>query len=125
MAKSSKIAAQLIVDQLKLMLQYSFGFEDGISQPLMDGIDPIGTQEPKASNMITSVKTIVVLPGSPSNNHSDRPTWMSDGSFLVIRKLQQDVKAFNALIADHADYKFKTDEQMAAKLMGRWRSGKF
>jgi hypothetical protein len=110
----------------------SFGFEDGISQPLIKGIDDkckLGKMDPETQpNMNTKAEVVIV--GNSSNGHNKRPAWMNDGSFLVFRKLQQDVEAFEKL-TDSFDSKFWKDagclskEHMGAKLMGRWKSGKF
>ena len=109
----------------------SFGFEDGVSQPLLKGIN---TEAELAadSSMQTERSVIIVTKDLPSPqpdvvpvpNPKARPSWMIDGSFLVFRKLAQDVDAFNKL----TDKNFKSAgctsaDQFGAKLMGRWKSG--
>jgi Dyp-type peroxidase family len=51
------------------------------------------------------------------------PDWTKNGSFLVYRRLRQDVGAFNQFISQTAGERTIDPEQLAAKLVGRWRSG--
>lgn len=59
------------------------------------------------------------------------PAWARNGSFLVVRRLRQDVEAFHSFLAATAGELAQqypaladlTPEQLAAKLMGRWFSG--
>ncbi|ERF69422.1 hypothetical protein EPUS_05967 [Endocarpon pusillum Z07020] len=100
-----------------------FGFEDGISQPRMNGIDsPDPAPEP---NMNTAQELLIVTDKTASENQDvRRPAWMQNGSFLVFRKLEQDVAAFECLTKKYwAATKCESQEQMGAKLMGRWQSG--
>ena len=53
-----------------------------------------------------------------------RPEWMVEGSFLVFRKLEQDVQAFRDLIDKFASGNSVNAEHFGAKLMGRWKSGR-
>ena len=49
-----------------------------------------------------------------------------NGSFLVYRKLEQNVTAFRAFLAEQARRVYQDpdkEELVAAKLVGRWRSG--
>src|SRR5580704_588169 len=76
----------------------SFGFEDGISQPLMNGIDELDANA--AVNMNTDPRLLIVTADTWSEEDTvERPTWMYDGSFLVFRKLEQNVRGFEALVA--------------------------
>ncbi|KAF2001300.1 Dyp-type peroxidase [Amniculicola lignicola CBS 123094] len=102
-----------------------FGFQDHISQPLIDGIDD---DEPEilpfsmktdSSLLIVSEKTASEAPGRLAT----RPPWMFGGSFLVFRKLEQDVPAFEALTKKFLEYSCQSPGHMGAKLMGRWKSG--
>lgn len=54
-----------------------------------------------------------------------RPSWMHDGSFIVFRKLEQDVEGFETLTDRYSEYDCKNKAQMGAKLMGRWANGDF
>ncbi|HLH22217.1 MAG TPA: Dyp-type peroxidase [Chloroflexota bacterium] len=51
------------------------------------------------------------------------PAWTENGSYLVFRRLRQDVHAFHAFLHDQAN-KFAIDPAyLGAKLVGRWPSG--
>ncbi|KAF5860188.1 hypothetical protein ETB97_001831 [Aspergillus alliaceus] len=101
-----------------------FGFEDGISQPKMKGVDlePTGDKEPRS-----------VLPGLILVGHDgdkmDQPKWAKDGSFLVFRDLQQLVPEFDRFLEENANKvpstpeSPATKEKLAAYLMGRWKKG--
>lgn len=69
-------------------------------------------------------------------NGLTRPTWTKNGSFTVFRKLEQDVLKFWVEIRKAALDEAKTREAgrdvyniepnlLAAKLMGRWKSGQY
>jgi deferrochelatase/peroxidase EfeB len=101
----------------------SFGFEDGISQPLMNGIDELDANA--AVNMNTDPRLLIVTADTWSEEDTvERPTWMYDGSFLVFRKLEQNVKGFEALVAQWQMKNCESKAHMGAKLIGRWQSGK-
>ncbi|KAK4182345.1 Dyp-type peroxidase [Podospora australis] len=107
-----------------------FGFQDGISQPLMNGLDDIPPPDPGAalatSTMETDPKFLITTKDTRSQdtNGVTRPDWMYQGSFLVFRKLVQNVKAYNDLVQNNfKKYGCQTADHMGAKLMGRWPSG--
>jgi Dyp-type peroxidase family len=109
-----------------------FGFADGLSQPYLAGLHP----EPRRGE--DQIPTGEILLGYPDayDAHPRTPVWGDfdlgkNGSYLVFRKLSQDVAGFWRWIADHAhrlahgdpgDTAYLT-ELVGAKLMGRWRSG--
>ncbi len=107
-----------------------FGFKDGISQPGVHGFD-----EPDEHG--NSVKdhpgTDLVNPGEFVLGYRgqafDRvvPSWMHDGAFHVIRRLAQDVPGWWAQVEAQAETLQSPDriesDLLAAKLVGRWRSG--
>lgn len=67
-------------------------------------------------------------PGTQDGIESDpkkRPCWMVNGSFLAFRKLEQDVQRWIDLINRFADADCKNPDHCGAKLMGRWKSGKY
>jgi Dyp-type peroxidase family len=58
------------------------------------------------------------------------PSWAKNGSFLVYRRLRQDVPAFNRFLkarrddlAQFPEFKTLTVDQLGAMLVGRWHSG--
>ena len=51
------------------------------------------------------------------------PDWTHNGSFLVYRRLRQDVGSFNQFVAQTAQQLGMDPDQLAAKFVGRWRSG--
>ena len=136
-----------------------FGFADGVSQPVIRGTykslrnaDPIHIVEP--GEMILGYPdnrgyippSPTLLPNSDPGNKlpllgapNDFSRSVADatrdvgfnGSFLVIRELEQDVKGFaNYCEAEAARLKERlsapyhvTDEYIGAKLVGRWKDG--
>ena len=51
------------------------------------------------------------------------PAWARNGSFVVYRRLRQDVAAFRQAMTDQAGPAGITPEQLGAKITGRWPSG--
>lgn len=120
-----------------------FGFKDGISQPAIAGI----TESSKdGTDTIAAGEFIVGYPDQDRNisgqGQPGRPTqpadptypqltpttpglpgWAHNGSFLVYRRLRQDVGSFNQFIEQTAQQRGRAPEQLAAKLVGRWRGG--
>ena len=98
-----------------------FGYRDRLSQPVIEGSDDIpyaGCGGPlKAGEFIL---------GYP--DESGRPYPMPDetvsrnGSYLAYRRLEEHVGKFRAFLAEHGETA-EEQELIAAKLMGRWRSG--
>jgi deferrochelatase/peroxidase EfeB len=106
----------------------SFGFEDGVSQPLLAGIDKDEVFN-KDLYMQTSQSVITVVDPAPivpglSGVPKNRPKWMVEGSFLVFRKLEQDVQRFIDLTNKFESAGCANADQFGAKLMGRWKSGR-
>ncbi|MGK7942054.1 MAG: Dyp-type peroxidase [Crocosphaera sp.] len=129
-----------------------FGFRDCISQPCLRGRI---SQEPK--DFLVKRETSANCPqgkpgydliwpgefifGYPTQNPIDSqssapnaeagPSWAKNGSYLVFRRLRQDVSSFKDFLVSLSQdlTKFSpalptlTPETLAAKLMGRWYSG--
>lgn len=99
-----------------------FGFRDGISNPEVEGsgIDvPDGFDKP--------IKPGEFILGYPGESGVIKPFPQPDilgknGSFLIFRKYQSQVAAFNQFISDHTATP-EEGELLAAKMVGRWRSG--
>jgi Dyp-type peroxidase family len=132
-----------------------FGFDDGISQPGIRGrattngsdfitdrhIDP--KQKPEhwlygypGQNLLWPGQFVFGYPGAspdplrPGPIISISPDWTKNGSFLVFRRLRQDVSLFWKTmksqaeeLSKHDGFKTITEVELAAKLVGRWPSG--
>lgn len=113
-----------------------FGFEDGISQPAVEGSAaavylgdgtpmPDGTWAPvKAGEFVFGYVDEAGSKVDPTNPNDLR----INGSYCVVRKLGQKVGAFRDFIQQTAsqvywDTSNQTQELIAAKMVGRWRSG--
>jgi Dyp-type peroxidase family len=99
-----------------------FGFRDGISHPAVEGSGIPGTNshEPplKAGEFVLGYPDETgALPPMPRPDALGR-----NGSYVAFRKLHQRVAAFRRYLADHARSREEA-ELLAAKMMGRWRSG--
>ncbi|GGX85480.1 peroxidase [Massilia dura] len=99
-----------------------FGFRDSISQPAIagSGVAPLPGQE-------RSIAAGEFILGE--NSETGAPVAMPDplelgrnGSFVVLRKYESRAGAFNDFVRAHADGE-AGEELLAAKMVGRWRSG--
>jgi hypothetical protein len=106
-----------------------FGYRDGITKPSIDWNDT-GAATPDSINLRQ------VITGYPSKDYATNPwlpgVWQDfarEGSFACLTWLHQNVAKFNAFLRGNADqaktYSGGADPQewLAAKLLGRWRSG--
>jgi Dyp-type peroxidase family len=125
-----------------------FGHCDGFSQPGVLGLTPAGNQLTQRRNPLEPIYEgnpgqQLIWPGSfvlgyvnqaqgeikPSAGNrilSMRhiaPEWARDGSYLVFRRLKQDVAAYRAFLTDQAADVRGGEAHLAAMLMGRWRNG--
>jgi Dyp-type peroxidase family len=105
-----------------------FGFKDGISQPGVTGFDQPDTTT--TTQVSGKPGTLLIEPGEfifgyPGHDNSGRvvPSWMFDGSMLVVRRLHQDVPGWWAQAEGLSNALTMPSEQVGAKLVGRWRSG--
>ncbi|KZV94529.1 fungal peroxidase [Exidia glandulosa HHB12029] len=99
-----------------------FGFLDGIAQPAISGL---GT--PLPGQLVVDEGVIIV---GGTNDPIARPAdgWMTGGSFLAFRQLEQLVPEFNKYLLDNApavDGKSLQDraDLLGARMVGRWKSG--
>jgi Dyp-type peroxidase family len=131
-----------------------FGFKDGISQPGVRGRMPdapfefitpriIREDDPRARFLSAPGQPLVraghfvfgYATQDPLDPESDgrelaHPAWAKNGSFLVYRRLRQDVKSFwdfleqkAAELAAKPGYAGLTAESLGAMLVGRWPNG--
>jgi Dyp-type peroxidase family len=99
-----------------------FGFRDGIGQPAIEGSGIPGSNPKEAP-----LKAGEFILGYPDESGRlpvlPEPAVLSrNGSYVAFRKLHQDVAAFRRFLAERAT-NAADGELLAAKLMGRWRSG--
>ncbi|SKA02431.1 Dyp-type peroxidase family [Consotaella salsifontis] len=99
-----------------------FGFRDSISQPTVagSGVEP----QPGQERAIAAGEFIL-----GENSEAGAPVAMPEpsilgrnGSFVVLRKYQSRVGAFNDFVRRHAESEHE-QEKLGAKMFGRWRSG--
>jgi Dyp-type peroxidase family len=122
-----------------------FGFLDGVSQPGIRGYvstdstdvltprqNPLNPHQGKPGQTLLwpgefvfgyqgqDVSKPVEEPGDVVNAG---PDWARNGSFLVFRRLRQDVGAFHAFLHKTAQDLSISPSLLAAKVVGRWQSG--
>jgi Dyp-type peroxidase family len=114
-----------------------FGFADPISQPPIEGADipwypgdgvlePDGSWRPlKPGEFVLGYEDEVGPPGTQAPEPFELRV---NGTYMVFRKLYQDVAAFRRYLATAAKSLYGSDDHynqdlVAAKMMGRWRSG--
>ena len=109
-----------------------FGFADGLSQPFLPGLHT----KPRPGEDQIAAGEILLGYRNAYDQFPITPIWDDfdlgkNGTYLVFRKLAQDVAGFWGWIADHArklshgddDAAAQLTELIGAKLVGRWRSG--
>jgi Dyp-type peroxidase family len=121
-----------------------FGFKDGISQPSIFGL----TTSSKGGADIAAGEFLIgwptqdgtisgqALPAQPSQpgdpsypnptpspQPQSLPPWTKNGSFVVYRRLRQDVVGFHQFSTDNAASVQLSPPQLEAKFVGRWPSG--
>jgi Dyp-type peroxidase family len=120
-----------------------FGFKDGISQPGVRGVDPpddpIGNpnQGHPGQDLLwpgefvlgynTQIPKLGADKVSPNPSagpvSTSGPSWTKNGSYLVFRRLHQDVPAFEDNVKTLAHTLGWTQDLTGAKLVGRYKSG--
>jgi Dyp-type peroxidase family len=120
-----------------------FGFKDGISQPGVRGVDtpddPIGNPDQGHpgqdllwpgefvlgyATQIPTAKEGVDGPNpDPGTDSKSGPSWAKDGSYLVFRRLGQDVQGFESEVRRLANQLGWSEDLTGAKLVGRYKSG--
>lgn len=99
-----------------------FGFRDGIGQPAIEGSGLTGSNPQEVP-----LKAGEFVLGYPDESGRCPPMPQPEvlgrnGSYVAFRKLYQDVAAFRRYLAAHST-SAEQEEWMAAKMVGRWRSG--
>src|SRR5262245_9768720 len=100
----------------------AFGFKDGISHPAIEGSGVPGSnpkeQPLKAGEFVLGYRNEMgEVPPTPQPAVLGR-----NGSYVVFRKLRQDVAAFRRYLRASAT-SAADEDLLAAKFVGRWRSG--
>jgi Dyp-type peroxidase family len=101
-----------------------FGYKDGIGQP---AVDIEGADIPRTNFQEEPFKPGEFILGYPDEMGLISPTPFPEllgrnGSYVVIRKLYQRVGLFRKFLKETSNGA-KEEELLAAKMMGRWRSG--
>lgn len=113
-----------------------FGFLDGISQPGIRGVTRpsrpavAADQGLSGQDLLWPGEFVLGYPGQdPKDPAKPGPVaplpalWAKDGSYMVFRRLEQRVPEFRAFVAQQAARLGMYPELLAARLVGRWRSG--
>ncbi|WP_369389885.1 Dyp-type peroxidase [Streptomyces sp. CG1] len=98
-----------------------FGYRDGVSHPAVEGSGISGSNQLevplKAGEFVLGYRDEIGSIQSP------QPTVLGrNGSYAVFRKLHQNVAEFRRYLKDNSTG-LQDEELIAAKIMGRWRSG--
>jgi Dyp-type peroxidase family len=108
-----------------------FGFADGFGQPAIEGsgvpAQP-GQGAPVAGGGWRAIRAGEFILGYPDEQGvlpaAPAPDQLSaNGSYLVYRKLRQDVGGFRRALAEAGRHHPGGEERLAAKVVGRWRDG--
>lgn len=126
------VYAEMAHVRLSAREQEHFGFRTGISQPGVLGLDHQGDADSppgKGGSGQDLLRPGEFLLGHPRGHEREGATsaavapWMRNGSYMVFRRLRQYVPEFRDFVAATALALNTDDELVAARLMGRWRSG--
>ena len=107
-----------------------FGFGDGFSQPAIAGASTGPRRGEGTLGRFGRWRDLALgefILGHPDEGGEPAPAPTGplavDATFMVIRKLEQDVAAFRRYTATQADALGRDPEWLAAKLIGRWPNG--
>jgi Dyp-type peroxidase family len=119
--KGVSLVARLDVGVPPTMREH-FGYVDGISRPFIEGEggSPLpGQGDPaKAGEFLLGYANEL---GAIATGPGPEEFWRN-GTYIALRKIRQDVAAFRKFLSDNARTS-EGQEFVAAKMMGRWRSG--
>ena len=98
-----------------------FGYRDRLSQPVIDGTGEVPT--PGSGAPLKAGEFFLGYPDEAGVTQALEPEILGrNGSFLAYRRMQEHVVAFRQFLQQHGRSP-EEQELIAAKLMGRWRSG--
>ncbi|MCV2487999.1 Dyp-type peroxidase [Geodermatophilus sp. YIM 151500] len=100
----------------------AFGFRDGISHPAVEGSGIPGSN-PQERPLEAGEFVTGYVDETGDRAPVPQPEALGrNGTYVVFRKLHQDVAGFRRYLRDHSA-SAEDEERLAAKLVGRWRSG--
>ncbi|GGT26973.1 Dyp-type peroxidase [Nonomuraea spiralis] len=98
-----------------------FGYRDGISHPAVEGSGTAGSNP--LETPLKAGEFVLGYRDELGGIQSTRPEVLGrNGSYVVFRKLHQRVALFRQYLKDNSTGP-EDEELLAAKIMGRWRSG--
>ena len=98
-----------------------FGFKDGISHPAIEGSGIPGTNPQEVP--LKAGEFVLGYPDEMGGTQKTEPEILGrNGTYVVFRKLYQNVAEFRKFLKANSN-SAEDEELMAAKMMGRWRSG--
>ncbi|MBV1859194.1 MAG: Dyp-type peroxidase [Nannocystaceae bacterium] len=106
-----------------------FGYVDGIGQPYVEGsgLKPWkGEGVPEKGGKWAPVRAgefVLGYPIEPGSLPRSVHAFQKDGSYFALRKLSENVASFRDYLAGSAKVSGLSQELLAAKMVGRWRSG--
>jgi Dyp-type peroxidase family len=122
-------AAPPLVAQRLIGDHEHFGYQDGMSQPGVLGLHEEGGEGEDAWEdghwrPLEPGEFILGMPDEDGLSSLPEPSELSrNGTYLVFRKLHQDVAQFRRLIKHTSQQVGMSSERVKAKLMGRWTDG--
>jgi Dyp-type peroxidase family len=126
LARTPRVEVLSSLDLEAIPFQYvieHFGYRDRLTTPEIEGTGIVPT--PGSGPPIKAGELILGYPdeeGPPAN--LPQPEILSrNGSYMAYRRLQQHVGAFRDFLREQGGPTAEEQELLAAKLMGRWRSG--
>ncbi|MFF4866423.1 Dyp-type peroxidase [Streptomyces sp. NPDC001231] len=98
-----------------------FGYRDGVSHPAVEGSGIAGSNQ--LERPLRAGEFVLGYPDELGGVQTPQPEVLGrNGSYAVFRKLHQRVAAFRRCLKDHSTSR-EDEELLAAKVLGRWRSG--
>jgi Dyp-type peroxidase family len=122
----------------RLSRKEHFGFEDGISNPDVEGVPDNGPAvdcgNPDDNDEFRKIPVGEFILGYPGEGGEVAPMPLPrllghNGTYLVMRKLEQHVEEFRTFVREaskrlpHLPHEVDREEYLAAKMVGRWKNG--
>jgi Dyp-type peroxidase family len=127
---ASQDAAQLVIDG-QITAKEHFGFTDGFGNP--DYLGVARDSQPGQGKLTPDGKWAPLATGELLLGYADEAGELpvapvphllaSNGTFMVYRKLHQNVATFRAYLDNQASHYAGGKEKLASKFIGRWRDG--